>query len=236
MTREVSPVSDMSDYTKLLHHPVYSFANPDSALFLNGVPFSGKSTISPLITSVIGGCVVQSMDIIRLLAQEVDSLKPSDQRDPFVALGSCDSFKLVGDGSYSRESLIAGFNRYANAVASLLDKVVPELQPQGSQHVLFEGVQLIPNTVSRFLNENRRLIIIRSSESRLKDNLAQRLGNDQELLERYSPERLLILQDEIIRQAGELPAGQFFLVDNSGDYLESTARIIRYLVTEGIIQ
>ncbi len=218
-----------------IHRPQYSFANPDSTLFLTGTPLSGKSTIAPLVAANIEGCTIQNMDIIRLLAQAREVSKPEQDRNPFVQYGSCDSYLFVGDGSYSPESLIVGFNEYAKAVSSFLPKIVPQLENQGAQRVLFEGVQLTPDLVKPFLSGNNKLIIIYSTEDRLRQNRAKRYGEDQELLERYSMDRLLLLQGEIIRQGKILPPEKTFFVENSNDYIDSTNRIMRLLLTEGVI-
>ncbi len=221
--------------SKLIHRPQYSFANPDSALFLTGTPLSGKSTIAPLVAANIEGCTVQNMDIIRLLAQEMETRKPESERNPFVRYGSCDSYLFVGDGSYSPQSLVTGFNYYARAVSSLLTGIIPRLEVQGAQRVLFEGVQLTPGIVSPFLVGNNKLIVITSDEARLGANRDKRYGKDKELLERYSLDRLLLLQGEIMRQSQQVPPDKIFFVDNSGDYIDSTMRIIRLLIAEGII-
>lgn len=217
-----------------INRPEYSFTDPNTLLFLTGAPLTGKSTIAPLVASQIEDCAIQNMDIFRLLAQEIEMLKPEDQRNPFVRYGSCDSYVFVGDGSYSPQSLVTGFNSYARAV-SLLDRVIPNLGRQGAQKVLFEGVQLTSEIVSPFLIGNNKLIIVTSSETRLISNRSKRYGEDAAQLERYSIDRLLLLQDEFIRQSKDISPNKIFFVDNSGDYLDSVTRIIRLLIVEGVI-
>lgn len=218
-----------------ISRPEYSFVKPDTLLFLTGAPLSGKSTVAPLVAAAITDCTIQNMDIIRILAQERESQKPEEERNPFVRYGSCDSYLFVGDGSYSPQSLVVGYNLYARAVTSLLEAVIPKLENQGAQRVLFEGVQLTPEIVSPFLTGNNRLIVITSNETRLSANRDKRYGKDRELLERYSLERLLLLQEEIIRQAQEIPLDKMFFVDNSADYPTTVTRIIRLLIAEGVI-
>lgn len=220
---------------RLVSHPEYSFVNPNTLLFLTGVPLSGKSVVTPLVASMIEDCTVQNMDIIRILAQEMETRKPESERNPFVRYGSCDSYLFVGDGSYSPQSLVTGFNYYARAVSSLLTGIIPGLEVQGAQKVLFEGVQLTPEIVSPFLTGNNKLIVITSDEARLSANRNKRYGEDKELLERYSLDRLLLLQGEIMRQSQQVPPDKIFFVDNSGDYLDSTVRIIRLLIAGGVI-
>ena len=215
--------------------PEYSFVNPNTLLFLTGTPLSGKSTISLLVASNIEGCTIQSMDIIRLLAQERELQKPEKERNPFVKYGACDSFLFVGDGSYTPRSLIVGFNSYAQAVSSLLDRIVPGLEAQGAQKVLFEGVQITPQAAAPFLAGDNKLIIVTSDASKLESNRNKRYGQDAELVARYSIDRLLLLQGEIVRQGQELPPGKKFFIDNTGDYLNSVEGIIRFLLIEGVI-
>lgn len=215
--------------------PEYSFVNPNTLLFLTGTPLSGKSTIAPLVASHVEGCTVQNMDIIRPLAQEMEMRKPEGERNPFVRYGSCDSYVLVDDGSYSPQNLISGFNSYARAISALLTRIVPRLEAQGAQSVLFEGVQLTPQIVSPFLTDDSKLIIITSNEAKLSANRDKKFGQDTELLERYSLERLLLLQEEIIGQGREIVPNKTFFVDNSTDYPDSVMRIIRLLLAEGVI-
>lgn len=219
----------------LISRPQYSFTNPDTVLFLTGTPLSGKSTIAPLVTAAIRDCTLQNMDIIRLFAQQKEAQKPEPQRNPFVRYGSCDSYVFVGDGSYSPQSLIEGFNSYAQAVSSLLFDIFPNLENQGARRVVFEGVQLTPEIVSPFLIGSNKLLIVTSTESKLRANRERRYGNSKELLERYSIDKLLILQDEIARQARQVDQNKIFCIDNTGDYGDSVERIIRLLLSESII-
>lgn len=218
-----------------INRPEYSFVNPNTSLFLTGTPLSGKSTIAPLVASSIEGCTVQSMDIIRLLVQQMELQRPEVERNPFVRYGACDSFLFVGDGSYTPRSLIIGFNSYAQAVGSLLDRIVPKLEAQGAQKVLFEGVQITPQIAAPFLTDGNKLIIVTSEATKLRSNRDKRYGQDAELVKRYSVDRLLLLQEEIVRQGQELPPDKRFFIHDTGDYLDSAERIIRLLIAAGII-
>ncbi|MBI2018777.1 hypothetical protein HYS96_03690 [Candidatus Daviesbacteria bacterium] len=218
-----------------INRPEYSFVNPNTLLFLAGAPLSGKSTIAPLVASRIEACSIQNMDIFRLLAQEMEMIKPERKRNAFVSFGACDSYVFVGDGSYSPESLIIGFNSYARVVSSFLSKVVPRLEVQGAQRVLFEGVQLTPQVVSPFLTGNNKLIIVTLDIARLESNRDKRYGQDKELLQRYSSEKILLIQEELVRQGRELSPNKVFFVNNSADYIDSAAAVIRLLITEGVI-
>jgi len=213
----------------------YKFTRSNSRIFITGVPLSGKSTISPLIARNISDCTWQNMDILRLTAQMVEEQKPIDMRSPFVNYGSCDSYHAVGDGSYSPEALIGGFKKYAEIVSDSLAFVLLKLEAQGAKDVLFDGVQTTPEIVKRYMNDSTRLIILTSSESRLKKNAVKMFGNEQWLLDRYSPERLMLLQSEILKQARDFPKDKLLIVDNSGKISGSAYKIMDYLLFSDII-
>lgn len=214
----------------------YRFTKQGTLIFVTGVPLSGKSTIAPLITSLIEGCTLQPMDIIRLVAQEIESHKPEAKRNPFVNYGSCDAYLAIGNGSYSPQSLLLGFNYYSKAVASLLQVIIPKLEVQGVQNVVFEGVQLTPSVVAPYLCGNNRLIIITSSAQKLESNRRKMFGDNAELIKRYSTDRLLLLQEEILRQSREIPEGKVAYIDNIGDYRNTIAKTLQFLINTGIIE
>lgn len=219
-----------------LRRPEYKFVNPHTLIFLTGVPLSGKSTVSPLIASSIEGCAMQNMDIIRLVAQEIEKTKPESERNPFVNFGSCDSYELIGDGSYSPANLIKGFNIYSEAITSVLVKLIPKLELQGVRDMLIEGAQLTPSLVAPYLVGNNKLIILATSEDRLILNRSRLFGDDPKLLERYSIEKLLLLQEEIMRQCKKLPKDKSLIVPNADDYLKTVKEIIKFLLSSGVIK
>jgi len=213
----------------------YKFVVQGTLLFLTGAPLSGKSTIAPLITSLIEDCTLQPMDIMRLVAQEIESHKPESERNPFVNYGSCDSYVVVGDGTYSPEKLVIGFNAYSEAVSSSLKSIIPKLEVQSAQNVLFEGVQLTPSLVTPYLKNNNRLVVITSDASQIESNRSKMFGDNAELIARYSTDKLLLLQDEIIRQSREIPEYKLMCVNNVGDYTSAAAQIIGYLFNTDVI-
>ncbi len=221
---------------ELIRGPEYRFTKQGTLIFVTGVPLSGKSTIAPPITSSIEGCTLQPMDIIRLVAQEIESHKPKVKRNPFVNYGSCDSYVAIGDGSYSPQSLIAGFNAYSEIVCSPLYNIIPKLEVQGAQNVLFEGVQLTPSIVAPYLSDNNRLIIVTSDAQKLESNRRKMFGDNAELIERYSTDKLLLLQEEILRQSREIPEGKVAYIDNTGDYRNTIANTLQFLINTGVIE
>jgi len=222
--------------TETVRNPEYRFTKQGTLIFVNGVPLSVKSTIAPLVASSIEGCTLQPMDIIRLIAQEIESLKPEGERSRFVNYGSCDSYVAVGDGSYSPQSLIFGFNAYSEVVCSPLRNIIPKLEVQGVQNVLFEGVQLTPSIIASYLKGNNRLIIITSDAQKLESNRRKMFGDNIELNQRYSIDKLLLLQREIIRQSEQIPQDRLFRVDNTGDFRYTTAQILQFMCKTGIIE
>ncbi len=214
----------------------YAFVRQGTLIFLTGTPLSGKSTIARLISSLIEDCFLQQMDVLRLVAQGAERQKPENERNPFVNYGSCDSYLAIGDGTYSPESLIAGFNSHSEVVSSYLDKIIPKLEVQNAQNMLFEGVQLRPSAVSRYLDNNNRLVIVTSDALTLGANRAKAFGDSTHLTDRYSTEKLLHLQEEIIRQSREIPEGKLTYVNNIGKYETTARQIIRYLFDSHVIE
>ena len=209
--------------------PGYQFTEPGTLLFVTGVPLSGKSTISPQLAASVEGCSMQNMDVFRLLAQTIDGMKSEDEREPALQFGSCDGYLAVGDGSYSPENLLEGFGRYSRAVFALADIVIPSLEAQGAQSVLFEGVQLQPSLVAPHLKGNSKLIVVTSSDVQLKANRDRLFGGDPVMDDRYSNDKLLTLQDELLRQADELPADSVLRVDNTGEWPDTLPVILDFL-------
>lgn len=216
--------------------PEYMFSKEGTLIFMTGVPLSGKSTLAPLVAASIEGCSLQSMDIIRLVAQMIETFKPENERNPFVQRGSCDSYTLVGDGSYFPESLIEGFNQYAVAVSSVLRDVIPKLEIQGAQDVLFEGVQLAPRNVAEYLCGNNRLVVVTTNAKQVEHNRRKVFGDNDVLVSRYSTDKLLLLQDEIVRQSREITYGRVFKTENVGDYRLAVTAIMEFLLEAGVIE
>ncbi len=219
----------------MVEGPKYKFTKQGTLIFVTGTPLSGKSTIAPLVASSIEGCALQPMDIIRLIAQEIESYKPMSERNPFVNYGACDSYLSVGDGSYSPRSLISGFNAYSEVVSSLLCNIIPKLETQGVQNVLFEGVQLTPIIVDPYLRDNNRLIIVTSSALKLESNRGKMFCENDELVKRYSTDKLILLQEEIIRQSRKIPENRLLYVDNRGDCRYTITRIVQFLLNTSVI-
>lgn len=213
----------------------YRFASPNTLLFVTGAPFSGKSTLAPLIAASIEGCGLQSMDIIRLVAQEMESQKPESARSPFVNYGSCDSYLAIGDGAFSPKSLIQGFNEYSQVMGTILEKIIPKLELQGARDVLFEGVQLTPLIVEQYLRRNGKLIVIVTNPLKAASNRDHLIAGNKELMERYSIERLILIQKEILEQAKRIPQDKIIYIDNLWNIEVATSRAITRLLELGVI-
>lgn len=220
---------------EMITKPEYRFAHPNTLLFLTGTPFSGKSTLAPLIAAEIEGCGLQNMDILRIVAQEIEAEKPVEKRTPFVNFGSCDSYVAIGNGSYSPRSLVQGFNAYSEAVGTVLRKIVSKLEVQGVRDALFEGVQLTPAIVEQYLNRSNRLIIVTTSEAQVSANRDRRISGIDELAKKYTTEKLILIQEEILRQARILPQDKIIYVDNTRSYQFATSEIMNKLADEEVI-
>ncbi len=214
----------------------YAFVRQGTLIFLTGTPLSGKSTVARLLSSLIEDCFLQQMDVLRLVAQDVESQKPESERNPFVNYGSCDSYLAISNGTYTPESLIAGFNAYAEAVSYYLGIIIPRLEAQNTHNLLFEGVQLTPSVVRQYLTDNNRLVMLTSDAPTLGANRTNTFGNNAHLTDRYSTERLLQLQEELVRQGREIPEGKIAYVNNTGSYETAVRQIIHYLFDSRIIE
>lgn len=219
-----------------MNKPKYTFKTPNTVLFITGAALSGKSTVTTILASLIEGCGVQSMDIFRLISQEFENRKSMKERNPFVRFGSCDSYLFVGDGKYTPKNLIKGFNNYAKSISLILSIIFPGLETQGVRDLIIEGVQLTPKLIFPYLMGSNKLIILTADEKRFKYNLEKLYSNETELLERYSNEKLGLIQNEIIQQSKDLSKEKYLVVDNSGDYLKTVDKIIKYLIKSGIIE
>lgn len=220
-----------------LHGPAYEFSKPGTLLFMDGSPLCGKSTVAPLVAANIAGCALQNMDIIRLAAQEVDAQGPGGETDPVLNFGSCDSYQAIGDGSYSPESLIEGYRRNSEAICRLMHKIVPGLEAQGAADVFFEGVQLLPDIVAPYLSASNKLLVMTSSGDGFDRNREKLFGREAtDLHERYSTDRLLLIQGELLRQSAGLPPDQVFRVDNSHDFVAAASSILDFLQATEVIR
>ena len=197
-------VMNHEDYRRkspgIKYAPKVRFANPDATRFLTGVSLSGKSSIAAYLSTSVEDCARQSMDIIRLVAKRFDDRKPENEKNPFLTAGSCDSYFFVGDGSYSPDSLVEGYNRYSDAVFSALTELLPGLDKQGEDSLLLEGVQLTPSLVSPYLTGENRLIVVTSTEEQLLKNMSKRYGFAKQMINRYSIDILCLLQHAILNQ------------------------------------
>lgn len=66
-------------------------------------------------------------------------------------------------------------------------------------------------------------------------NRREIFGDDKEMTERYSTEKLLVLQDELLRQSKEIPSGKVVTINNVGEYTDTASEVIRFLSKTGLI-
>lgn len=216
----------------------FTFSQEGSLIFVTGAPLSGKSTIAPLVTSSIDGCSMQNMDIFRLMMGREDEMKADSQKDAVLQFGSCDSYMTIGDGEYSEQSLIEGYIRNSRAVCKPLDYVIPKLEVQGAQNILFEGVQLLPSIVRKFMqtNQNSRFVIVTSTAEDLE---ARRgllyTGEGYEFGRKYTSDRLELISHYLVSEAQQLPYKRVCVVDNSSTCVDAAEEVLGFLQTSGLI-
>jgi len=115
--------------------------------------------------------------------------------------------------------------------------VLPKLEAQGVKDIIFEGVQLTPKNISKYLkNSQNKLIIIKSNRERLLKNRDKLFGNNQTMINRYNLDRIMLVQEEIIKQTLKLERDKFFIAENNNDYLETVKSILKYLEEYGIVR
>ncbi len=222
--------------SKLIFESPFTLTQQNTLLFLTGAPLSGKSTIAPYISSAIESCSLQPMDIMRLVSQMIQQEKPAHERNPFVYLGSCECYELIGDGTYTKESLIEGYNKYSEAIFGPAAWMFPKFETQGEHNVLFEGVQITPRLVRDYLNHKNKLIIITSNEKQLRENTIRLYGEEPNLLDRYSTDKLLAIQEELIKQTSVLKKDDFLIVENTGDYKKPVKEIFEFLLSNNVVK
>jgi len=216
--------------------PKYEFTREGTLLFITGVALSGKSTIAPLLAVSIKNCNIQCMDMMRLVAQGIEDNKSKRERNPFIYFGSCDSYRAIGDGSYSAKNLVTGYREYSKIVCRFLDSIIVRLEEQNASNVIFEGVQLMPSIVAPYLKANNKLIIITADSDKLEQRRKQYYAGIPFLLERYTTEKLELIEGEILRQKRKLSDKSVFVIDNNEEYLQVASKIIDFLLKSKTIK
>jgi 2-phosphoglycerate kinase len=213
----------------------YVFSKPHNVIFITGAALSGKTTLAPMITKNIDNCVVQHMDIVRLLSQDVERRKPKKEQTEFVFYGSADSYELVGDGSYSKENLIKGFRIYSQKVSEMLFNIFPKLNPEDVENIIFEGVQLMPELVAPFLDKpGYKLIVLTTTEKQFEIN-REKTFKDHPAGNLYTNEILMTIQGEIVRQAKKITSPQVHIIEPKASLNEAVADALGFLIKSDTI-
>lgn len=212
----------------------YKFIGGNSRIFLTGAPLSGKSTISPQLVSKIDDCTLQNMDILRLMAQMLEDQKPEKERNPFAYLGSCDAYKAIGDGTFNSDSLISGFREYSSVVCKTLDFILPKLEAQGAKNAIFEGVQLLPKLIKKHINDTTRVILVTTTSKSFDRNSSKTFGNVEWLLDRYSTDKLISIQNELVEEVSKLPKDRALIVKNES-IDQTVENILEFLINSKLV-
>ena len=80
------------------------------------------------------------------------------------------------------------------------------------------------------------MIIVTAGEDQLRKNRNKLFRDDQELLERYAIERLLLLQKEILRQSREIDPDKIVIVGNNLDVGSAASQVLSSLFFSGTIE
>lgn len=207
----------------------YKLNQRSSKLFIVGPPLIGKTTLASHLTSIIIDMPVVSMDIVRIFAQLIENEKLAKLRNKFVQYGSCDSYTLVGDGTFKKENIINGYKAYAKAVFNPITNVIPKLETQGCENVIFEGVQLMPELVAPYLGKNCKLIVLKSNPDRFNQSKKNLFEDNKILHNRYNNVALSTIQTEILKQASKIDSCHCIVIDNSFDKNTLITNVIKVL-------
>lgn len=213
----------------------FDFIKPHNVIFFTGAPLSGKSTIAPELNARFNNSVMQHMDVIRLLSQEVELQKPEDQRNNFVFYGSTDAYKLVGDGSYSPERLVEGYRLYSMAVSRLLFSVFNKLNPEDIDNMTIEGVQIMPELVAPHLKRDGSGLIVLTADEKQFTHNRNKVFSDDTIKAKYSNDRLMLVQNEILRQTNGLPKDKVMIAENTGNVDQVVGMMLQFLTKNNFI-
>jgi 2-phosphoglycerate kinase len=213
----------------------YRFVHPNSVLFLNGPPLSGKSTLAPELAHHIDNCIVQHMDVLHLVSQYVEEQKPLSERNEFLFYGSTDAYKLIDDGSYSEEHLLAGFKKYSAGVAQFIFSILDDLNPENIDNMVVEGVQIMPELVAEYLKRAGYALLLMVTSPDQFDQNRDNVFSDEQTKQKYPDTMLLSLQRELISQTRELPEEKYCIIENTGNLELMVCKVIIFLLENKII-
>ncbi|OGE31902.1 hypothetical protein A2631_02130 [Candidatus Daviesbacteria bacterium RIFCSPHIGHO2_01_FULL_44_29] len=214
----------------------YKFTNKGSVLFIAGAPLSGKSTITSLLAQQIEDSCIQHMDIIRLISQQIESLKPRSARNELVYLGSTDAYKKIGTGEYSKENLIAGYRLYSDGVVQHFLPILDKLNDQDVSTLIIEGVQILPSLIEKYTNlQNFYYVLITASPDGYKIHL-DKLFKSLYLKNKYSVSKLIAIQEYLIKEVELLPESKKTIIKNEKDLGFVVSAILQKLKDRNFIE
>ena len=213
----------------------YRFIEPGSVVFLTGTPLSGKSTIAPIVSMQIENCAMQHMDVIRLLSQQIELIKPEGQRNNLVMFGSTDAYTQIGDGTYSDAALIEGYKQYSKAVTKHFFAVLNQLNPEDISNMFIEGVQLLPEIVAPYLQSHPGLLIILTSNNNTLQTRVEERYIDPTVQSKYRPKMLQLIQDTLLDQSKIISQKNLLVIKNNLEPLNTANAIIKSLIKKRVL-
>lgn len=213
----------------------YKFTKPNAIIFIAGASLSGKTTLAPLVSSKIENCIVQHMDVIRMLSEDLTLHDGKVVENNLVSTGSADAYTQIGDGSYSEKNLIEGYRLYSQIVTKYFLPVISKLNTEDMDNMVLEGVQLMPELLIDILsNKNTYLFVLTADEEHYKKSVKNRYNTDK-LRIRYSSDRLKLIEKELVRQTNGLPTKNFMIIHTSKVVKKSVDKILQCLLENNFI-
>lgn len=214
----------------------YSYILPHNVLFLTGAPLCGKSTIASILNACIVDSAIQHMDLIRLLSENMENKKPINKRNKFVGLSSVDAYKEIGNSEYSTDNLILGYKLYSEAVSQLILSVLDKLNPEDIDHLIMEGAQLLPELTAPYLSRpGYGIIVLKTTEEQFNIH-RENVFSEQNLRDKYSNEKVISIQNELIKQAEKINSKKVFIVENNGTPETVVLKILEMLEINNLIR
>ncbi len=213
----------------------YKFTAQNTIIFIAGAPSSGKTILAPLVSFEIENCIVQHMDIIRMLSEHLTLQNGRLKENKLVSSSSVDAYTQIGDGSYSPKNLIEGYKLYSQIITKHFLPVIAKLNPEDVNNMILEGVQLMPELLKDILSQtNTYLFVLTANKEHYKKNAKCRFVTD-ELRTKYSPKKLKLIEVELVSQANALPTNNYTIIPNSKMVQNTVNKVLQCLLEKNII-
>ena len=87
-----------------------------------------------------------------------------------------------------------------------------------------------------YLTENNKLVIVTTNAAQLDKNLSKLFREEPEMLARYSIEKILLIQEELLNQAETLEGNKVLTITNTADLSSPVNKILNFLSSTKVIE